>query len=402
MITLLSAIVLVVSCTCITKTLTIKNDSKNDLSDKVVVLTRSQVEQSLGHEVSGLVYAKSDKDIYATQCDDLDGDGKWDEVAFLINLKAGESKQIELKEEATEEDMPVFMKRTNIRFGHVKEPYEDAFGEQRLKSNDSPTISEIYQMEGPAWENDKVGFRNYYDARNGIDIFGKKVSTMVLDSVGIRGQYYHEMDSWGMDILKVANSLGAGAIAIGVGDSIYRVGPCEEGDVRMITEGPVRAILEFTFKGVPAGDRLYNVTHQITLNAGDNYYTASVAIDGLQGDENLVTGIVNKHECPLLEESADHMRIFATLGPQAFTDEYLGLGLIIPDDEYVYNKLSPMEGDGITETYLVGLKISENSKTKYSFFSGWEYQDEGFKDQGYFLEQLKNAALKISSKISVK
>ncbi len=47
--------------------------------------------------------------------------------------------------------------------------------------------SAAYQMEGPAWENDLVGFRNYLDQRNGMDIFGKIESRMVLDSVGVAG-----------------------------------------------------------------------------------------------------------------------------------------------------------------------------------------------------------------------
>ena len=41
-------------------------------------------------------------------------------------------------------------------------------------------------MEGSAWENDLVGFRNYMDQRNGMDIFGKTTPDMVLDQCGER------------------------------------------------------------------------------------------------------------------------------------------------------------------------------------------------------------------------
>ncbi|MBK7700210.1 MAG: DUF4861 family protein [Saprospiraceae bacterium] len=47
---------------------------------------------------------------------------------------------------------------------------------------------------------------------------------MVLNSVGIH-ENYHEMQDWGMDILKVGNSLGAGAIGLIIGDSLFRIGP---------------------------------------------------------------------------------------------------------------------------------------------------------------------------------
>lgn len=389
-----------VSCASNSPKINVSNNSKIDLTDKTVILSRKYIEQKLGNSEFEAIYAQSDKDPLPSQCDDIDGDGTWDELAFLIDLKAGESKQVLLKE-ATKDEYPQFMKRTNVRFGHIKEPYADAFGEPRLKSNDSPTISRIYQMEGPAWENDLVGFRNYYDARNGIDIFGKKTTSMALDSVGIRDQNYHEMDAWGMDILKVANSLGAGAIAIGIGDSLYRVGPCDNANVQMITEGPVRAMLMFTFEGVPAGDRKYDLNHIISISAGNNYYTSSVEIDELKGDEKLVTGIVNKHECALMKAEDVGMEIFATLGAQAYKGENLGLGILVTKDQFESNKVSPMKGEGITETYLIALKLTKDTKASYSFFSGWEYQDEGFKDESYFLEQLKLAAKKITAEILV-
>lgn len=50
-------------------------------------------------------------------------------------------------------------------------------------------------MEGPAGKNDKVGFRNYYDLRNGMDIFGKITDKMVLDTIGLTGSY-HDLSNW--------------------------------------------------------------------------------------------------------------------------------------------------------------------------------------------------------------
>lgn len=387
-------------CTCNSSMLTVRNNNAADITEKVVVLNRSVVEQKLGKKADALVYVELDGVALASQCDDIDGDGIWDELAFLATIPANSSIGLMLVETSVD-NMPTFTKRTNIRFGQKYAPFADTFGEPRLKSNDSPTISEIYQMEGPAWENDKVGFRNYYDARNGIDIFGKKTSEMVLDSAGIRGQNYHEMDDWGMDILKVANSLGAGAIAIAIGDSVYRIGVSDAANVKFITEGPVRAMLRFTFVSATAGDRKYDVSHLITLNAGDNYYSAKVTIDGLLGDEQLVTGIVNKHDCALIEDVSNGYKLFATHGAQAYTSENLGLGLIVGEKQYVSNVLSPMTGDGVTETYLVYLKISADTPSQYHFFSGWEFQDAGFKDQAYFIDQLKSAALKLSTAVIV-
>ncbi len=78
------------------------------------------------------------------------------------------------------------MQRTHLRFCRATEPYDTAWGDLRMKTNDTKFTVPVYQMEGPAWENDIVAFRNYYDARNGIDIYGKRVNEMVLDSVGLK------------------------------------------------------------------------------------------------------------------------------------------------------------------------------------------------------------------------
>ena len=39
------------------------------------------------------------------------------------------------------------------------------------------------RYEGPGWENNQVGYRLYLDWRNAIDIYGKKVDSLVLPYV---------------------------------------------------------------------------------------------------------------------------------------------------------------------------------------------------------------------------
>ncbi len=75
------------------------------------------------------------------------------------------------------------------------------------------------QFEGPGWESDKIGYRIYLDWRNAIDIFGKKTDAMVLHNVGLDGfDSYHEMQDWGVDILKVGSALGIGTLAFWDGE----------------------------------------------------------------------------------------------------------------------------------------------------------------------------------------
>ncbi|TAJ11498.1 DUF4861 domain-containing protein [Marinilabiliaceae bacterium JC017] len=382
------------ACSPQQKKFEVSNPLAEAIKDKAVVLTRQEVATYLAEPLKDqLVIALDAKgEALPTQNDDVDGDGKWDELVFLTNIDANARQEVSFRlAEAGELDH--FPKRTNIRFGYKNEPCEEVVDDPRFKTNDSPSIFGYYQMEGPTWENDVVGFRNYYDARNGIDIFGKKTTAMALDSAGIRGQNYHQMDEWGMDVLKVGNSLGAGGLALQVGDSIYRIGPCEVGRYRFICEGPVRAMLELTFKGFKVQDRSYNITHRLSIYAGDQFYRSQVWIEGLQGDEQLVTGIVDKHDLSyLVDESGDYL-VYATHGHQAYTHECLGLALLVKKADFVAYKAAPKEGEGILETHL--LKLKPQQPTEFAFVVGWEYRNKKFSDKDFFMDVCKKCVNKL-------
>ncbi|WP_282037839.1 DUF4861 family protein [Saccharicrinis aurantiacus] len=379
--------IIIYGCADKTQTLTVKNSNNHPITDKAVTLSFNESLKYLNNPNGDEIIAiDSDGVFLATQNDDINGDGNIDEITFLINLKADETKQIHFKI-ATPDELALFPQRTNIRFGNKKAPFNEITSAKRLHSTESKLIQPIFQMEGPAWENDIVGFRNYYDARNGIDIFGKRTSIMALDSVGIKGQKYHSLDWWGMDILKVGNSLGAGAIAIAINDSIYRVGPCKEGSYRFICEGPVRAIFELNYESVQILDRVYNIKHQISIYAGEYGYESKVWVEGLKGDEELVTGIVDLHNLPLIADETQTNHIFMTHGNQGYEDEILGMALTVDKNVFIKNKPAPKKGNGITHTFCTHLKLEQ--PTEFSFHVGWEVQDPKFKKPEYFMEQLK-------------
>jgi len=376
------------------KTYEITNQRNEDIIDLPIVINRTVVKSYLKDTgtYSQVVVRDEAGKLLASQCDDIDGDGRWDEMAFLCDLKAGETKKIVFVNVKVEPDYPV---RTNIRFGRMTKPYAEVRSDLRMKTNDTRYSAPVYQMEGPAWENDLIAFRNYYDARNGIDIFGKRTTSMVLDSVGVSGRDYHTLADWGMDILKVGNSLGAGAIALCIGDSLYRVGPCEEGHYRFICEGVVRAIFELKYKNVPAAGRFYNITHQISIYAGERFYRSRIWVNNLRGDEELVTGIVNLHDVSAETFSEGTAKGIFSLGNQGISGEVLGMGIILPAREFIKFWEAPIAGSGIVNTHLVSLTLKKDVSTEYLFLAVWELQDQHVREKPYFIDLLKSAAKKL-------
>jgi hypothetical protein len=374
----------------------VKNPYDSDIADKAVVIQLDDLKRYVTVQEGKVVAVKdADGKYLPSQCDDLNGDGNWDELAFLIDLKANEKREVTFETVASSE-LPQFPKRTNIRFGEKKKPYNEIVLGTRLKTSDSPSSSAAFQMEGPAWENDIIGFRNYFDARNGMDIFGKRVSEMALDSVGLPGKpTYHALADWGMDVLKVGNSLGAGAIGIQIGDSLYRIGPSGKGRYRFISEGPVRAMLQLKFLDVKIKDRKYEVRHLISIYAGDHFYRSKVTVTGLKGDEKLITGIVD-HDTKMVNGSFEGYDYFYALGPQAFLHEYLGMAILADKKVVAGSFEAPEEGAGITKTHVVSMNISDNKPVEFAFLAAWEYQDEKIRDSSYFEDLIKRSILRLN------
>jgi unsaturated rhamnogalacturonyl hydrolase len=260
-----------------------------------------------------------------------------------------------------------------------------------------------YKTEGPAWENDKVGFRLYLDVRNAKDIFGKTTAAPVMDTVGTYGdKYYHYFDpAWGMDILKVGTSLGAGALAIKLKaankkDTIFRLGGKSVGETsyELVKDGPDTAIIRLHYKNWKVLNRTYNLTEEISISKGNYFYESKVTMKGLRGDEKLVTGIVNlkSNDYKVLKE--DSRWILYTHDIQSENNDYLGMAVVVNAAVNPEAGETPKEGKGITATYTVSMNIKNNQPVVFRFYAAWEQTDNRFKDENYFRNMLLQDAAK--------
>jgi len=319
---------------------------------------------------------------------DKNGDGKKDNLFLLVDIKSNETLKFEFKDKIENQNIG---NRTNIRFGEKMQPYNEIKSFKRLIKSDTVKASDLFLMEGPAWENDNIAFRNYYDQRNGMDIFGKRIKEMVLDSVGIEGTNYHQLSNWGMDVLKVGNSLGAGAIGIQIGDTIYPVRDLKNSTYTLIEDGPLYASLKLTHNDFNVRGREYDIDHLISICAGTQYYNSQISIQGLQGDEKLVTGIVNLHSDTLYSNTIGDIYIFNTFDKQAEDGANMGLALLINKDVFTEN-LTLKSTIGIDNTYMFGLKLDKDKPVEYRFYVGWETANSNFSNNKNFTDYLINEA----------
>lgn len=365
-----------------------------------ILIPRKFLEKRLGtvEPENRLIVRKGGQQI-PSQMDDLDMDGKWDELALVMNFESRESIEVEIAVRPTAE-RESYPPSTHLHLGKNRGgTYETISSADRLSSTDTEAALAAFQFEGPGWENEMVGFRNYLDSRNGIDIFGKLTEEMVLEQVGATLRY-DSLQNWGMDILKVGNSLGAGAIALQKNDQLYRVS-AEKSHATLLASGPVRAILELSFSGMQVEETVYALTHQIQIWKGQPGYTAKVKIAPYVNDVYLVAGIVNMDSTSLHLGATEQAIYGYTHAPQTINREMLGMGILTAEPDFKTTLTTKDEGEGIIQTHGMVLFLKEEEATSYHFLTAWEKRDSLFAEQEVFHTLLKKEAEKVNTLIEV-
>lgn len=358
------------------------NLSDKQRDDATIMLNRNEISSWTEIPEGMIPLLKSRKgENLPCQVDDVDGDGNWDELFVPINM-APKKQKIVILTFVDPAEYPVFKNRTNLRLGDASRPdYPELHSAERLAGisydNYSGITGAAFQMEGVAWENDRVGFRNYLDQRNGMDIFGKLTGEMVLDNVGRAGSpSYHEPDFWGMDILKVGTSLGAGGIGYLYNDSIYRVGDSGSGNYQSVFEGSQRSRFRFNFENWDVDGNKVDVIQQIEISAGKHYFQSSVSYSGADINMELVVGIVNMKSKKLhLLEAGDFHTALITHDFQAEDSSMLAMALLVPNQYFLSHGESKEQGEGITQTYYAVLEAMKGDPVPYRFYSLWEEED---------------------------
>jgi unsaturated chondroitin disaccharide hydrolase len=295
----------------------------------------------------------------ASQADDLDGDGKYDELAFQIELKP---------------------KQTRI----VTIAYGEAATIHRLRSDYPRRTAAKFTMkfDGLAWESEANAWRIYFDKRNAIDLYGKRRPGLYLEMFGGAEYAYSEESPLGRDIYRIGDAIGIGAVAALVDGKVVKVSDVAERNWRIVSAGPVRVIVELSYKGWKVGGRVVNLTSRMTQWAGKHGFEHRITTEGADG-LTIVTGVV-RH--PGLQEkvsapSANDPALWrAWWGPQVvetgptatavhnLPDENLGLAIIAPGneshvapDDALNFLIQPQVVKGASSWYVLGVWDQENS-----------------------------------------
>lgn len=251
------------------------------------------------------------------------------------------------------------------------------------------------RYEGPGWESSKVGYRLYLDWRNCIDIFGKVTDTLVLSKVGLDGfDSYHNMQPWGMDILKAGKSLGIGSIGRYDGKEVLHFKEVDSTFAKVENNAKCSSVT-VKYDGWKTANDKINFESKLSIKPNERYtkhtIKASAKIEGI------CTGIVSFKEIPLVKKESANKKwaYIATYGKQTLVSAEDKLGMAIFYEVATVDKQIKGEFD-----HLLLFKPTTKAVSFY-LLGAWEQEKDGIKTEAEFYNYLdaKLAVLNSKNKI---
>lgn len=397
------------------KTIVLKNSSSLALSQKAISIKRENIGESNVKGAFPILISKTDT--IPAQTNDLNGDGKWDELFFTTNFSPNEEKIIQLKWSDID---PKFTIKTSARFGKREGkdlPVHPDTQEVLMANQVHKKLGyQKYQTDGPTWENDKVGFRHYLDGRNSKDVFGKKLPGITPENVGINSKgavedNYHVMYDWGRDIFPVGNSVGLGGYTLLIDNKINRLGilgndtinNVEKTTFKIVAEGPVNSVLSYHYQNWKASGNLYQVQETTSIWPGMYGFKNTVSIDGIKGKETFLAAISNLNNKNPLQviEAGDWICLIQHDYLTYERQWILGTAILVPANIYQGYIEAPKTGQ-LTDSYLAKLKVDNKKEISYYAIAAWELSaDKGFNDSAFFTNYVTNLAKQLSAKIKI-
>src|SRR5258708_32503461 len=202
-----------------------------------------------------------------SQADDLDGDGKADELVFQVDLTPHQTRIL------------------TISYGNQDRIW-------RLRGDYKQRTAALFsrKIEGVGWESERVAFRVYLDPRNAIDLYGKRRPTLQLGMYASPEYTYHDESPEGRDMFKVADSIGIGPVAARVAGKLIKVADAKKPNSRCLSTPPVRSIAELEYDGWNAAGKIIHLRSRVIQWAGKRGFEHAISADS--GDNfTFVTGL---------------------------------------------------------------------------------------------------------------
>jgi rhamnogalacturonyl hydrolase YesR len=329
-----------------------------------------------------------------SQIIDSDNDGSKDGLLALIDFGPGEIKRltVDARENAARVKAPKMTQaEVSHKIGGQWQPRKDKLELKEYVGGSFQNVHELtappehtdhsnfIRYEGPGIESDKVAYRVYLDWRNGFDIFGKKVSAPVLQKVGLDGfESYHHMADWGMDILKVGQSLGAGGFGFWNGTKVELVSKVDGWTTTIKENGDLYSSFRIVYRGWQVDDKKVDLTADFSITAGSR--AVKVRLRPSQPLSNFAVGLVKHPGTELLQGPAELTGTAYTYagsyGKQSLNEDLLGMAVL-----FQHGAREAQKEDGAS---YVSVMKPDGNELEYYFLAAWQGEPGGIQNRDEF------------------
>ncbi|HUW92080.1 MAG TPA: DUF4861 family protein [Bacteroidales bacterium] len=254
------------------------------------------------------------------------------------------------------------------------------------------------RMDDYAWENDRIAFRIYGTAliekdgpSNGLDVWVKRTDKMVIDrwyADYLAGRNtYHDDNGEGCDCYKVGRTLGAGALAPWVNDSLW-LGINFESH-QTLDNGPLRTSFRLSYPPFLVNGTMVTETRIISLDAGSQLTKIVEEYTGMETDFPVAAGIVKRDEGMSLDMPSGEPAIAYRLDGGEGGITYVGTVLTTPST----GKVETDDHILILTTFTLGQKLT--------YYTGAGWSKWGFETDQSWTDYLSEYHLKLQDPLKV-
>lgn len=335
-----------------------------------------------------------------SQLDDMNGDTRADELAFVINLPASGKKTLNVTLSSLKSDKtyPARVYAEMLFRTSKKNKYAKGYA---IYADSASDTYNVQHHHGAAFESELVAYRIYFNEKQTTDLYGKFHKGLELEE----SQFYPTDEQlkrgFGDDVIKVNSSCGAGTLRGWDGTQSTLIKPVAVRGQRILASGPVRTIVDAEVKGWQYQNKELNMINRYTLYAGHRDAQVDVLFDAPLDKEVFCTGVQNitGHA----DMFSDHNGLVASWGTDwpvndtvKYKKETVGLATYIPK-KYVVKETSDKENFLYT--------ISAPGKSSFRYYTSFTSCKETFgypdKEKWFAYVQEWKKALEQPVKITV-
>lgn len=258
-----------------------------------------------------------------SQLDDLDQDGIKDELAFLVDVRAGERVKVKVRPSAHHKKQisrvfaSMYLKSREPKEGYF---FHEAEGkcfyitpvtEQTFEAGEDSY--HLMHHHGVAFESEQMAYRIYFDKKQTVDVYAKRTPRLELDASKWYPTDAQLAAGFGDDVLRVKGRIGVGTCKPFRNGRMVHFDDVESRTQRIRACGPIRTVCEMETKGWQVtSDRKVDIITRYTLYAG--HRDVEVEVFCSEPVEGLCTGVQRIGDKSVYHESYTSVAAKPTAG----------------------------------------------------------------------------------------